>query len=468
MSFAMWVAASTVTETVDNSQAAIGEEELLHVWWAVSGMLVLLMQVGFICLEMGSVRPHNRTGIAVKNFVLLLVSTLAYGLIGFRLMYGESFHGYIGMPFKIEAALSNGPEWRFLQLGFASVAATIISGAIAGRSSLLSNAILAFVVSGFLYPVFGHWVWNDAGWLYDLHEVQDFAGSGVVHLIGGSAALIAAHVLGPRSDLKNADNSFKSHIGPRALTLVTVGVVFLWIGWIGFNGGSVTLDHLRKPLIATASGELVPPGFSLIGHSIMATSIAAGSGGFAALCLAFFCRRFFGHGRRLRLADFLSENVGFDPYATLSGAMGGMVAVTANCAWVYGNLYIAGLIGVAGGLISFVTSIWIKKRVDDPVDAIAVHAGAGALGFLLAGFHRDLSGAMNFDGQLIALVSAIGIALVVVYPLSKFLVWLDLFRVTKEEESEGLTWEPPSKVITPRRAQSSQNEAPKPKVEVKS
>ncbi len=504
MSFATWIAASMVVDSAaDKTQVEIGTEDLLHIWWAVSGMLVLVMQVGFICLEMGSVRQHNRTGIAVKNFVLLLVSTLAYSLIGFRLMYGDSIGGVIGNPIEIATALENGPEWLFLQLGFASVAATIISGALAGRSSLQSNAIFAFVVAGFLYPVFGHWVWSDGGWLREHYQVQDFAGSGVVHLMGGAVALIAAYVLGPRIDLKNEDGSFKSQLGPRALPLATVGVVFLWIGWIGFNGGSVNLDHFatqsvnaatettttasgnaafasefsspRVPKTIDGSDELAadsdkkaPPGFTLIGHAIMSTSLAAGAGGLSALLLAFIYQRWFGNGRGLDLARFLSENVGFDPYATLSGAMGGMVAVTANCAWVYDNRFIACAIGAAGGLISFVTSIWIKKRFDDPVDAIAVHAGAGALGFFLAGFHRDELGFLNFGGQLLAIGSALALATVVIYPLAKFLNWLDLFRVTMEEESDGLSWEPPVKVITPHRALITHTESTERRVEVKS
>jgi Amt family ammonium transporter len=353
-------------------------------------------------------------------------------------MFGDSLGGVIGNPLQLSVTYaSHGMEWRFLQLGFASVAATIISGAIAGRSTLLSNALVALAVGGFVYPVFGHWMWNEGGWLAGVFHVEDFAGSGVVHLIGGLAALICAHVLGARREARKEDGSLKPYLSPRSLPHVTTGVVFLWIGWIGFNGGSVAMLDFHTPV------DGVPRGWLVVGEAIMATCVAAGAGGLIALFAATFHRRFFGPGRGLRLSDFLVQNMGFDPYATLSGAMGGMVAITANCRWVADDLGVAILIGMAGGLVSFLCSLWVKARIDDPVDAVAVHAGAGALGLLLAARAQEAS----FEGQLLALSAAVALTAVTVYPLARFLRWLDLFRVSAEDEEIGLSWEPPVKAI---------------------
>ena len=219
------------------------DHQLLRVWWNVSAMLVVLMQLGFIFLEMGCVRRHNRTGIAVKNFMIFITSCLAYSVVGFYIMWGIPEVGMFGLPGSessgADSVLPDSPGWLFYQAGFAAVAATIISGALAGRTTLFSNVIVAGVICLIVYPTYGRWVWGD-GWLFK--RVHDFAGSGVVHFVGGTAAAVGAWIAGPRDGWRAGDSQAR-HPWPRDLRYATIGVVFLWIGWIGFNesfGADVT------------------------------------------------------------------------------------------------------------------------------------------------------------------------------------------------------------------------------------
>lgn len=388
----------------------------LRVWWNVSAMLVILMQVGFVCLEMGCVRERNRSGIALKNFMILIVASLAYSTYGYKIMYGENWTAFAGVE-------ENAYGWLFFQTGFAVVSATIISGALAGRTSLLSNVIFALVMSLIVYPFHGHWVWG-GGWL-SLEGVHDFAGSGVVHLVGGTAAFIGALVAGPRYDWRDKTGTPRPYLGPRSLPMTTLGVVFLWIGWIGFNGGSAFPKHI------------VDHGYGVLGALILATSRAAGMGAIAVMVAAGFYHLWLGRGKDLTLFECLQQRILFDPYATLSGAMGGMVAVTANCNWILADTGDAVFVGAVGGLTVYVVSMFVRKVIDDPVEAVAVHAGGGAAGILLAA----ISPKYNFYPQLLEVGVAVVWTTGVMLPLFFLLKSFRILRCTFEEEVSGLSFE---------------------------
>lgn len=397
--------------------------DALRVWWNVSAMLVILMQVGFVCLEMGCVREHNRSGIALKNFMILIVASLVYSAFGYKLMYGDDFVPFTGVH--------DAYGWLFFQTGFCVVSATIISGALAGRTSLLSNVIFAFVMSLIVYPVHGRLVWG-GGWhvlaWFETVKIHDFAGSGVVHLVGGTAAFIGALVAGPRYDWRDETGTPRPYLGPRSLPLTTLGVVFLWIGWIGFNGGSGILgEHL--------SGDYQ---FGAIGAFVLATSRAASAGALAVVVAAGFYQLWFGRGKGLTLYQCLHQRLLFDPYATLSGAMGGMVAVTANCDWILADTGLAVIVGAAGGLATFAVGMFIRRIIDDPVEAVAVHAGGGAAGILLATIAPDA----RFHFQLLEVGVAVAWTTAVMLPLFWLLRSFGILRCTFEEEVSGLSFEP--------------------------
>lgn len=406
------------------------DANLLRVWWTVSAMLVLLMQLGFINLEMGCVRKASRTGIAVKNFVMLLVSSITFVMIGVHLMFGPTAAGFVGMGAAVLELDSYG--WLFFQTGFASVAATILSGALAGRTTLFSNVVMAFLMTVVIYPVFGHWMWNAEGWLSTKGAI-DFAGSGVVHFIGGFTALLAAGIVGPRRGFIR-DGKVQD-LGPRNLPFATVAVIFLWVGWIGFNGGSVLPGPDPEPFE-----------FARIGRAVLTTSCAASGGGLAAMVIAGLFHWRPGRGRGLSLPRAFRQKLLFDPWATLGGTMGGMVAVTANCDWLYADygeryfLWAAVLIGAVGGAAALATGFVVRTvlRVDDPVEAVGVHAGAGAAGILLA----SLSGDGSLRVQCLVLIAAATWVLIVAWPSLLALRRLGLLRASPAEEELGLTFEP--------------------------
>lgn len=405
--------------------------DALRVWWNVSAMLVILMQVGFVCLEMGCVRERNRSGIALKNFMILIVASLVYSAYGYKIMYGPTSNDWLRFT-----GVENAYGWLFFQTGFAVVSATIISGALAGRTSLVSNVIFAFVMSLIVYPFHGHWVWG-GGWLYEL-GVRDFAGSGVVHLVGGTAAFIGALVAGPRHDWRDETGTPRPYLGPRSLPMTTLGVVFLWIGWIGFNGGSAVTEHVSNESLYN---------YGALGAFILATSRAASAGALAVVVAAGFFQLWLGRGKGLTLYECLHQRLLFDPYATLSGAMGGMVAVTANCDWILADTGDAVFVGAVGGIAAFIVGMLVRKVIDDPVEAVAVHAGAGAAGILLVATSPEY----NFYSQMYYQLVEVGVAVLwttgVMLPLFFLLRSFGILRCTFEEEVSGLSFEPVDAVM---------------------
>ena len=346
----------------------------------ICALLVFLMQVGFLLLETGMVRTRDMSGIAIKVFMMLLGSSLAYLIFGYRLMWGESMGGFIGWRISSSDQLQS-PEWIFYQVGFAAVCAVIISGAIAGRTTLIPNVIASVVIGGVVYPIYGHQIWG-TGWIHTHWHSHDFAGAAVVHFTGGIASLVGAYVSGRRSgwldDLRNEIPNETS------LPVATVGVLFLWIGWMGFNGGSGQENS--------------------VGTYVLATGTAASAGGFAGLAAAAIRRAFYYKERGIPIRTTTRDRLLFDPFSLLSGAMGGMVAITAVCD-IVSTTRNAILVGIAGGVITYISSAIVRHGlwIDDPVDAVAVHAGGGITGVLAAPLFSSTSFPVTFTSQILIL-----------------------------------------------------------------
>jgi len=404
------------------------------VWVLVAGMLVFFMNLGFGLVESGFARSKNTVNIISKNFIVFAVSTLAFLGIGWGLMYGDgnSFMGLKGLFFL--GGADNSPavgdayqgvysalNWTgvplnakfFFQLVFAGTAATIVSGAVAERIKYLSFIIFSFLLVAFVYPVIGHWIWG-GGWLAQL-GFWDFAGSTVVHSVGAWAALAGVIVLGPRIG-KYGPNGTVHAIPGHNMTSAMTGALILWLGWFGFNPGS------------TMAADPVS-----ISHIVVTTNIAAAAGAVAATALGW-----------LLLGK---PDIGM----TINGALGGLVGITAGCAFVgIGSSLIIG--AIAGALIVFGVLALDKLKIDDPVGALAVHGMGGIFGTLAVGlFAQDAiapgttgnglffgGGAGLLVNQLIG-VAAVGATVFVV----SLVIWLVIkatlgVRVTEEEEMEGL------------------------------
>ncbi len=408
-------------------------DQLIKLLWFICAMLVFLMQVGFLLLETGNVCTRSMSGIAIKAFMMLLASSLIYSFIGYRLMYGNTVLDLFGWRTNSNQLSL---EWVFYQTGFAAVAATILSGAIAERTTLRSNVIAAIAMAFVVYPVYGHWVWG-GGWLSKLFHVYDFAGSSVVHLIGGAAAGIGAFIAGPRRGWTPKDPLLSED--SKSLPLATGGVLFLWLGWMGFNGGSIGIHNEARN----------------IGLYVLATCTAASSGGFAGIAFAAIIKYFY--NRRfhpdLTLSDLLRDRLLFDAFALVSGTMGGMVAVTAVCDLLPDYTY-AIVPGAVGGVATYLTSIIVRYslKIDDPVDAVAVHSGAGCAGMLLVPFF--LPGTPFWQqmwSQFVGVGAAIVWVLLIMTPVYLLMrgrfdkqnnAYSGFLKCTEEDELEGLSFLP--------------------------
>lgn len=343
-------------------------------WVLIAGVLVFFMQAGFKTFEAGMVRKAHDDNVAIKNILDWLIISLVYYLVGFGFMFGDSFHGLFGTNLfgptsdtleNVRNTLESqylGLEFFIYQLAFAATAATIVSGAMSERIALIPYITLSFFIGTIIYPVFGHWAWggtfyqNDQGWLYAL-GFRDFAGSTVVHSIGAWIALAGIIEIGPRIGRYDKDGNLNSKdFIPANLGYSTLGVLILWFGWWGFNGGS----QLKYD-------DTIP--------TIIVNTIISGS---AAGITAFF------HA----LAKSRDKYEIFPKL--LGGILGGLVAITACCNSV--SPYEALFIGVAAGFIhnySF-DFLMLKLKLDDPVGAIAVHGFCGVWGTMCVGFFGQL------------------------------------------------------------------------------
>ncbi len=355
----------------------------------VWGVLVMWMCAGFTMLESGSVRTKNASMICLKNIGIYSIAGLAYFFVGYSFMYGDSLGGVIGMPdfmrepTAAEIALVQGggdadsviaggystmSDW-FFQMVFVATAASIVSGAMAERVKMWSFFLFTLVLTALLYPVVGAWTWG-GGWLADL-GFQDFAGSTIVHSVGGWAALAGVMVMGPRLGKFRRDGSARA-TPPSNILLVTLGVFILWMGWFGFNGGS--------QLSLGGAADAVA-----MSHILVNTNLAAAAGVMAALALS---RTILGR---------------IDLFAGLNGAIAGLVSITAGPDIV--DFYWAVIIGAIGGLICTVGLKFMERfKLDDVVGAIPAHLFAGIWGTLAV----CIAGGGDFLVQL-AGVAAVGV-----------------------------------------------------------
>ena len=378
-------------------------------WVLICGILVFFMQAGFTLVETGFARSKNAGNIIMKNLMDFCIGSVAFWAIGYSLMYGDSISGFIGTPslfFDSAADMHS----LFFQTVFAATAATIVSGAIAERTKFTTYLFFSLLMTLVIYPISGSWVWNAGGWLAKL-GFTDFAGSTVVHSVGGWAALVAAVMVGPRIGKYNADGTTNAIQG-HSLMLGALGVFILWMGWFGFNPGS--------QLAISGDNAVAVAGI------FITTNLAGASGALAAMFLTWMV--------------YKKPDISM----TLNGVLAGLVGVTAGCAAVspVGAFFIGVICGIA--VVFSIEFIDKKLKIDDPVGAISVHGVCGALGTLLVGVFATDGGLLYGGGfeklgvQAIGVFSiaawAIGTSFVVLFILKKAMG----LRVTKEEEIDGL------------------------------
>jgi Amt family ammonium transporter len=393
------------------------------VWVLVCAFLVFFMQAGFAMVEAGFCRAKNVTNLMMKNMMDMAMGSIAYFAIGFAIMFGADRLGLFGTDGWFLAGNTYDVDKMKLfifQLVFAATAATIVSGAVAERLKFSSYLIYSAVICAVIYPIYGHWVWG-GGWLSSLPFGQghlDFAGSGVVHLVGGAVALAGAIVAGPRFGKFSTSGKPKAIPG-HSTSLAALGVFILWFGWFGFNPGSTLSAHeLRISVIAVN------------------TNMAAAAGALAAMIFTY------------------AKTKTFDIGMTLNGALAGLVAITAPCAWV--APWASVLIGLVAGVLVVLSVYAIENLgVDDPVGAVSVHGANGFWGLIALGIFADgtygnyttegplVRGLLYGDGgQLIA--QAIGAvtcflwAFIAGYITFRLIDAVNGLRVAPEEEIEGL------------------------------
>ncbi len=350
-------------ETVE-SQAS-GYDAVSTLWVLMAAILVFFMQAGFGMLEAGMIRAKNATNVLMKNLVDFCFATLGFYMFGYAIMYGTDglifgTSGWFLMGVQSPVEGLPLPAFWLFQAVFAGTTATIVSGAVAERMRFAAYLPYSFLICAFVYPVVGHWVWG-GGWLARL-GFYDFAGSTVVHAVGGITALLAAWMLGPRFGRFNPDGS-ANVIGGHSMPLVTLGVFILWFGWYGFNAGS-SLGMGDPELVARVA---------------MNTTLAAAAGTLAAMMTAWL---------RFGKPDLT---------LALSGALGGLVGITAPCAIVSDGASI--WIGVAAGILVVFGVGWLNSlQIDDPVGAFPVHGLCGIWGTLAVGLFGQAALGGNSDG----------------------------------------------------------------------
>ncbi|MDX6747641.1 ammonium transporter [Polaribacter sp. PL03] len=387
-----------------------------NVWMMICTALVFFMHLGFAFLEIGLTRQKNTINILFKNIFIITVGLLLYALVGFNLMYptwGANSAGYLGdFIFGISAPLKDGAldlaynegytYWTdFLFQGmFAATAATIVSGAVAERMKIVPFMIFAILYVGFVYPIAGSWKWG-GGFLDQLETpFYDFAGSTLVHSVGGWAALVAVCLLGAR--IGKFKNGKIQAIPGHNIPIATAGVLILWLGWFGFNGGSVLS---ADPALTSLT--------------LVTTCLAAAAGGVIAALVS----------------TIMYKNLDLTMF--LNGILGGLVAITAGADQM--SPMDAILIGaIAGAIIVFAVTLIDKLKLDDPVGAIAVHLVCGIWGTLAVGIFGNLAGGAQFVSQLIGIVCyaafCISTSFIIIYTLKKTMG----IRVSEREELEGL------------------------------
>ena len=396
------------------------------VWMLLAAMLVFFMQPGFALCEAGFTRSKNTANILFKNFVDFVLGSLLFWFLGFGLMFGSNGEGFVGMPnFGDLSFFDNGlPVEGFLifQTVFCATAATIVSGAMAERTKFSMYVVYSFFISLLIYPISGHWTWG-GGWLCNGDETSfmmttfgatfhDFAGSAIVHSVGGVLAFVGALCLGPR--LGKYDKNGKSRAIPgHNLMAAALGVFILWFGWFGFNPGSQL----------AASREV---NSTAISHVFLTTNLAAAAGGFATMFVTWIK-----YGK-----PSLS--------LTLNGVLAGLVGITAGCDLV--APWAAVVIGLVCGtvLVFSIEFIDVKLHVDDPVGASSVHGVCGILGTLMTGLLATDGGALLGGGWGFFGAQVFGVLMIDVWAAAAgFVLFYGIkalkgLRVDKRIEEEGL------------------------------
>lgn len=394
------------------------------VWVLVCAFLVFLMQGGFAMVEAGLCRAKNAINLMMKNLMDFSIGTLAFFVVGFGIMFGADQMGLFGSS----GWLLSGGDYDvstyllfIFQAVFAATAATIVSGAVAERLKIKAYLVYAVVVCAIIYPIYGHWVWG-GGWLANLDlglGHLDFAGSGVVHAMGGFIGLAGAIVLGPRIG-KFAKNGKPKAIPGHSVVLATLGTFLLWFGWFGFNAGSTLSAHeLRISVIATN------------------TALAAAAAAIMAITIVWM------------------KTKKWDVPMGLNGALAGLVAITAPCAWVEG--WAAIVIGLIAGVL-VVGGVYLleKLHIDDPVGAVSVHGINGVWGLLAIGLFADGTygnyttdgpfatglfyggGWEQFLAQGIGAIACVAWAFILGFILFKIMDKIFGIRISPQEEIEGI------------------------------
>lgn len=395
----------------------------------IAAALVFFMQAGFAMLTAGLTRSKNTTNILFKNLMDFVMCSIAFWAVGWGIAYGTSAGGFIGTDqFFLSAVTAEGEvpvlaSW-FFQVVFAGTAATIVAGAMAERTKFTAYLIYSFIISLFIYPVVVHWVWSGAGWLNTYSGstegnwgFTDFAGSTVVHSVGGWASLVGAMILGPRLGRFGPDGKPRAIPGHN-MSLAALGTFILWLGWFGFNPGS--------QLAIASQGDA-----DAVAMVAVTTNLAAAAGALGALFTAWL--------------RYGKPDLG----QTLNGVLGGLVAITAGCAYVDPLSSI--IIGfIAGPVVVFSAELLEKLKIDDPVGAVPVHLVNGIWGTLAVGLFASIPGntgttGLFYGGGLTLLISqfvgvvAIGFWTAATAALMFFAIKATIgLRVSKEEEEAGL------------------------------
>jgi len=383
-----------------------------NVWMLVATFLVFIMHLGFATLEAGLTRSKNTINILFKNTFIVAMGIITYAIVGFNLMYPGDFS--IGQFFGFAGPWISAPEgaagliayadggytyWTdfIFQAMFAATAATIVSGAVAERVKLSSFLIFATIFVALIYPIAGSWKWG-GGWL-DQMGFYDFAGSTLVHSVGGWGALVCAYILGPRLG-KYTSSGIRPILG-HSLPLPVIGVFLLWLGWFGFNGGSVLSAD---------------PG--LVSLVFVTTSLAACAGVLAAMIISWII------------------NKKPDLSLTLNGALAGLVGITAGAdVMTPGSAVLIG--AIAGVIVVFAVIFFDKIRIDDPVGAISVHLVCGIWGTLAVGL-LSTNADHSFVTQLIGVVAYGAFTVICSFTIFMIIKAIMGVRVSEEEEIDGL------------------------------
>lgn len=399
------------------------------IWLCLCAFLVFFMQAGFALVESGLTRAKNSVNIMMKNLLDFSLGAVLFWAVGYAIMYSSGDSNIFGFESSLAflssataptdaAGYATSAAWLF-QVVFAATAATIVSGAMAERTKLLSYLLYSCAITAIVYPISGHWIWG-GGWLSDM-GMRDFAGSTVVHSVGGWAALAGAMMVGPRLGKFNKDGTVNA-ISPHNMPLAALGVFILWFGWYGFNPGSTLLA------------------ISGVAHVAVTTTLAAATGAIAAMVISWI------HFKKPDLS------------MALNGALAGLVGITAPCASV--STGSAAIIGIIAGILVFYSCLFFERKlkIDDPVGAISVHGVCGAWGTLAVGLFGQRSIDVQYWSEETAIkdglffgggfeqfgIQAIGVATVFVYAFGAMLIIFLIIkslvglRVSDAEQLQGL------------------------------